>query len=101
MADSRPTAGGPAWRLRPWVRLRWRELDGEHVLHEVSSGDVHLLDAASALLVRLLGEGARAEAALVDALAGAAGLGSGAAAREAVRERLEALADAGLVERCP
>ncbi len=101
MPDSRPASGGPSWRLRPWVRLRWRELDGEHVLHEASSGDVHLLDAASALLLRLLAEDARAEDDLADALAGAAGLGAGAAAREAVRQRLEALAEAGLVERCP
>ncbi len=101
MPDSRPASGGPSWRLRPWVRLRWRELDGEHVLHEASSGDVHLLDAASALLLRLLAEGPRAEGELAAELAAAAGLGAGTDARGAVRERLEALAEAGLVERRP
>ncbi len=91
------------WRLRPWVLPRWRELDGERVLHEASSGDVHLLDAvAAALLERLWAEGPATEAALAAAVAREAGLGAAdGAVRAAVAERLEALAAAGLVERCP
>ena len=44
------------WGLRSGVSFEWREWNGEHVVFERSSGNLHMLDGATAHILMLLAE---------------------------------------------
>ena len=48
-----------SWRLSSGFRAKWRHWGDEHVLFHVPSGDTHLLDSASTMLLHELERAAR------------------------------------------
>lgn len=87
------------WRSAPQAELRWAELDGDYVVYHRPSGKTHLLNAASAELIRRILLSPTEAAAAADALAECQSMQSDREFTAHVAGLIERLEQLGLVER--
>lgn len=91
--------GAIEWRAVPGDRIRWAELEGDYVAYHRPSGKTHLLNAASAALLREILVSPRNADAAAEALAARESSSSDAAFAAHVAGLIERLEELGLVER--
>lgn len=94
------TAGGRRkWRLRGHAPLRWRRWHGEFVLFDPFSGNTHRLDPLAGEIVLALEDGSKAFSEISAFAADYLQISENQELSTAIEEMMEALEDAGLVQR--
>lgn len=88
----------PDWRLAPATSLVWRCLDDEWVVYDRGSGRTHVLAPLTAALLGLVEAGPQAESRLAATVAEQLGQDVDAGLHQALRETLQQLQTAGLID---
>jgi len=97
-SNERSLARTLRWRLSPFCRLTWRQLDDEWLVHDAGAGRTHLLDRASAAVLTHIEDGPISSSDLSAWFAGVLDMSPGPALEGALRQVLEGLVAVELLE---
>lgn len=88
------------WKILPSGGLSWRQLDGDYLVFNPSSGNTHVLDVASGEILRLLVGAAASTKAVGSHLAAFLEVAEDDELRDARDRMLLNLEELALIERC-
>jgi PqqD family protein of HPr-rel-A system len=86
------------WGITPGCRLLWRSWESEHIVYNTGSGDTHLVDSISALLLKSLEPGPLSEEDLASLVRHRVASDSHQDAATFARQLLEQFHALGLIE---